>query len=247
MDKFQRIDQLKKDLDQERPLPPEVVQNLKDVYKVEWTYHSNAIEGNTLTLMETKLVLEEGLTIGGKHLREHFEAVNHAEAIDYIEEKVITQSHLDESILKKIHAIILKNIDDKNAGVYRSINVRISGSEHTPPHFLQVDHEMRNLFEWYNQAKSKLHPVKLAALFHFKFVYIPPFVDGNGRTARLLMNLLLMEAGYPPAIIKAENDQRLNYYKTLELASMQQNVDPFVSLIAECVENSLQQYINAIK
>ncbi|SFL33780.1 Fic/DOC family protein [Gracilibacillus orientalis] len=213
MNEFQRIDKLKNTLDQQKPLPPEVVNNLKDVYKVEWTYHSNAIEGNTLSLMETKMVLEEGLTIGGKQLREHFEAINHAEAIDYIDENVSGQSHLDEPLLKSIHALILKNIDDKNAGVYRSINVKISGSEHMPPHFLQVEQKIKNLFEWYKHAKNKLHPVELAALFHFKFVYIHPFVDGNGRTARLLMNFILMQAGYPPAIVKAENEQRLNTIK----------------------------------
>lgn len=202
-------------------------------------------EGNTLSLIETKLVLEEGLTIGGKQLREHFEAINHAEAIDYVEDHL--QHPLNESLLKNIHALALKNIDDKNAGRYRSINVRISGSEHIPAHFLQVEHDRKELFDWYNTEKDRLHPVALAALFHFKFVYIHPFTDGNGRVARLLMNLILMQAGYPPAIVKANSEYRLNYYQALEQASVQQETDSFVQLIADCVEESLERYLDVVR
>ncbi|WP_058305695.1 Fic family protein [Gracilibacillus massiliensis] len=245
MGAFNKINALKRTLDSYRPLPSEAVQNLKEVYKVEWTYHSNAIEGNTLSLMETKLVLEEGLTIGGKQLREHFEAINHAEAIDYVESNL--QHPLNEKLLKNIHALVLKNIDDKNAGKYRSINVRISGSEHTPTHFLQVEHDMRELFEWYNNEKDRLHPVELAAVFHFKFVFIHPFSDGNGRTARLLMNLILMQAGYPPAVVKANSENRLNYYRALEQASVEKDIKPFVELIAVCAEESLENYLDAIR
>nr|WP_237582184.1 Fic family protein [Pontibacillus yanchengensis] len=219
MSTIQRIDQLKQELDQYLPLPPEAVKNLREVYKIEWTYHSNAIEGNTLSLVETKVVLEEGLTIGGKQLREQFEALNHAEAIDYIEEQIGKEVPIDESLIKNIHSLIMKNIDDANAGAYRSINMRISGSEHQPPHFLQVQQEMKELLRWYEKNRKELHPVDLAALFHFKFVYIHPFSDGNGRAARLLMNLIPMEFGYPPAIVKADKDQRLKYYQTLEMAA----------------------------
>lgn len=247
MEKFQRIDALKSELDACRPLPAAAVKNLRDVYRVEWTYNSNAIEGNTLSLIETKVVLEDGLTIGGKRLQEHLEVVNHAEAIDFVEEQVQQHAILDEKTLKLIHYLILKNIDNENAGKYRSINVRISGSKHEPPHFLQVPHEMEELFVWYEQAKAELHPVELAALFHFKFVYIHPFADGNGRTARLLMNLILMSHGFPPAIVKAENDQRLRYYETLEMASTEEELQPFIRLIASRVEESILNYLNAIR
>lgn len=246
MNNFNRVDELKAKLDENRPLPAAAVKNLRDVYRVEWTYNSNAIEGNTLSLIETKVVMEDGLTIGGKRLQEHFEVINHSEAISFIEEQVTQTAELDERTLKTIHHLILKNIDDENAGRYRSINVRISGSQHEPPHFLQVPHDMQELFTWYRQEKDRLHPVELAALFHFKFVYIHPFADGNGRTARLLMNLILMSHGYPPAIVKAENSQRLTYYEVLETASVKGDTQPFIKLIADCVEESLLNYLNAI-
>lgn len=247
MKDFAYIDSLKNELDHYRPLPSATVRNLKEVYRVEWTYNSNAIEGNTLSLIETKVVLEDGLTIGGKRLQEHLEVINHSAAIDFVENQVNHAGELDERTLKMIHYLILKNIDDENAGVYRSINVRISGSQHTPPHFLQVSQEMNELFTWYEQEKERLHPVKLAALFHFKFVYIHPFADGNGRTARLLMNLILMSHGFPPAIVKAEDSQRLHYYETLETASVQNITEPFIELISKCVEESLLNYLSVIR
>lgn len=208
---FDKLDQLKSELDQLRPLPTAAVRNLDEVYRIEWIYNSNAIEGNTLSLLETKLVLEEGLTIGGKKLREHFEVINHSEAIHYVQDVVNRDIELTEYVMKSIHHLVLKNIDDENAGRYRMINVRISGSQHTPPHFTTVPEKMEQLVQWYHQQKDKLHPITLAAQFHFKFVYIHPFSDRNGRTARLLMNLILMKYGYPPAIVKAADEARLKY------------------------------------
>ncbi|PWA13441.1 Fic family protein [Pueribacillus theae] len=243
---FSKIDTLKEQLNKNRPLPPEVLQNLREVFRVDWTYHSNAIEGNTLSLLETKMVVEEGITVGGKTLREHFEAINHAEAIDFVETLVEQNSELSERIIKDLHALVLKNIDDKNAGTYRSVNVGISGSLHKPPHFLQVAEEMKRLLIWFKKNQDLLHPVELAARFHFQFVYIHPFIDGNGRTARLLMNLILMGAGFPPAIIKADREKRLYYYETLEKASVNGDLEPFILLVSECVEESLTRFLNAI-
>ncbi|CAG7646919.1 hypothetical protein PAESOLCIP111_05272 [Paenibacillus solanacearum] len=244
---FQIIDELKKELDQLRPLPSAAVKNLDEVYRVEWTYNSNAIEGNTLSLLETKLVLEEGLTIGGKKLREHFEVINHSEAISYVQDLVRRDVELSEFAIKSIHQLVLKNIDDDNAGRYRTINVMISGSQHTPPHFTVVSERMEQLVKWYHDRKDELHPVELAAAFHFRFVYIHPFTDGNGRTARLLMNLILMKYGYPPAIVKAASDTRLKYYEALETASIHDDLSSFLQLIAECVEESLHKYIASVK
>ncbi|MZQ80706.1 Fic family protein [Paenibacillus sp. 5J-6] len=244
---FDNIDRLKKELDELRPLPAAALRNLDEVYRIEWTYNSNAIEGNTLTLLETKLVLEEGLTIGGKKLREHFEVVNHSEAIYYVQDVVHRNIELTEYVVKSIHQLVLKNIEDENAGRYRMINVLISGSQHVPPHFTVLSSKMEHLMEWYNDHKDTIHPVELAAEFHFRFVYIHPFSDGNGRTARLLMNLILMKFGFPPAIVKAANNDRLKYYETLEIASINTNLQPFVQLIAGCVEESLQRYIGAVK
>jgi Fic family protein len=145
---FAKTDHLKKELDDLRPLPSAAVRNLDEVYRVEWTYNSNAIEGNTLTLLETKLVLEERLAIGGKKLHEHFEVINHSEAINNVQEVVSRKIELTESVIKSIHHIVLKNIDDENAGRYRMINVLISGSQHTPPHFTVVTEKMEKLVRW---------------------------------------------------------------------------------------------------
>ncbi|MGL4819372.1 MAG: Fic family protein [Bacilli bacterium] len=243
---FNRADVLKKKLDDYRPLPAEVVANLRDVFTIEWTYNSNAIEGNTLTLLETKLVVEEGLTIGGKKLKEHFEAINHVEAIQYVEALVQNEIPLTLIELKNMHHLILKNVDDQNAGIYRRVNVRISGSEHRPPHFTALLDEMDELFRWYQLNKDHLHPIELASFMHFKFVYIHPFSDGNGRTARLLMNLILMQHGYPPAVIKAKNESRMKYYEALEEGSVSGNIVPFVQLVRDCVEESLEEYLDAI-
>lgn len=244
---FEKIDKLKQELDALRPLPAAAVRNLDEVFRVEWTYNSNAIEGNTLSLIETKLVLEDGLTVGGKKLREHFEVINHSEAISYVQDIVNRDLELSEVVVKSIHQLVLKNIDDQNAGRYRMINVGISGSQHNPPHYTVVPENMEQLIQWYHQEKTLLHPVELAAQFHFRFVYIHPFTDGNGRTARLLMNLILMCFGYPPAIVKAEPNLRLKYYETLEEASVHNNLNRFVELIAESVEDSLKRYIAVVK
>jgi Fic family protein len=142
--------------------------------------NSNAIEGNTLTLLETKLVLEEGLTIGGKKLREHFEVINHSEAINYVQDIVNRNKELAEYVIKSIHQLVLKNTDDENAGRYRTINAMISGSQHTPPHFTVVPEKMEQLVQRYHEQKDKLHPVELAAQLHFQFVYIHIFRMGMG-------------------------------------------------------------------
>ena len=244
---FNKINKLKLELDSLRPLPAASLRNLDEIYRVEWTYHSNAIEGNTLTLFETKVVLEEGLTIGGKTLREHFEVINHGEAIQYVKDLVDRKIELSENVVKSIHQLVLRNIDDENAGRYRTINVGISGSKHNPPNFIAVPDKMEQLIQWYQQKKDHLHPVELAAKLHFQFVYIHPFTDGNGRTARLLMNLVLMSYGFPPAIVKAESGVRLQYYETLEEASVKDNLNPFIHLIAGCVEESLEKYISVVK
>lgn len=244
---FKAIELLKTKLDSYRPLEPALANKLREVYRIEWTYHSNAIEGNTLSLLETKLVVEDGLTVGnGKTVKEHFEAINHADAIDYVEDIVLKNEVLTERTIKQIHYLVLKNIDNTNAGNYRKSNVKISGSEHTPPDFLFVSEEMANLMKWYEEVKQSLHPVELAAIFHHKFVYIHPFVDGNGRTARLLMNLILMQYGYPPAIVKSKPENKLAYYQTLEEASVNQRLDPFVELISKCVEESLTNYLHSL-
>lgn len=239
---FGLIDDKKSILDSKRPLSTEVLKNLKKYFDVELTYNSNAIEGNTLTITETKVILEEGLTIGGgKSLREHLEVINHQEAINYIEDIVTQNIDISERVIKDLHAIILKSIDNKNAGVYRKNNVLISGSKHRPVEYMLVEEKMQELVQWYNEMKNQLHPVELAALFHFKYVYIHPFIDGNGRTARLLMNLILLRNGYPIAVIK--NEDRSEYMKALEVASVEGKTTTFIEIIIRAVDSSLDTYL----
>ncbi|MCU7209644.1 Fic family protein [Turicibacter sp. 1E2] len=232
-------------LDSKRPLSREVLMNLKKYFDVEFTYNSNAIEGNTLTITETKVILEDGLTIGGgKSLREHLEVLNHKEAIDYVQDVVSKEFDLSERVIRDLHHIILKSIDNSNAGVYRKANVLISGSMHRPPEYFLVEDKMKELLDWYHENKETMHPVKLAALFHFKYVYIHPFLDGNGRSARLLMNLILLRNGYPLTIIR--NSDRVDYMSALEKASTTGNTDDFVEFIAKAVDRSFDTYLYLI-
>lgn len=236
---FEKLDQLKQRLDSFRPLPAEIVRNLHDELVVRWTYNSNAIEGNTLTLKETKVVLE-GITIGGKTIVEHLEAINHRGAILYMEELVNHNEALSEWQIKSLHQLILKKIDDTNAGQYRTVNVTISGAAHRPPVHFKLTEEMEGFINWYNTGSRNIHPVERAALVHADFVKIHPFVDGNGRTARLLMNLELMKTGFPPAVLSTE--KRLAYYEALDSAHTKGNYEHFFELIYEVVEQSFEPY-----
>ena len=209
---------------------------------LRWTYHSNGIEGNTLSLKETKVVLE-GITVAGKSINEHLEAINHRDAILFIEQLASGSQQLNEHDIKSLHHLILKSIDDSNAGKYRNEEVVITGAEHNPPSFLDVPKQMQDLITWYQ--KSKQHPIEKAAQLHINFVGIHPFVDGNGRTARLLMNLELIRAKLPAVIIKQEN--KLEYYETLDLAHTTKKYQPFVKLLTNKLTKTLKQTISKEK
>lgn len=236
---FKKLDELKLKLDSFRPLNPYIVKNLHEDLVLRWTYHSNAIEGNTLTLKETKVALE-GITIGGKTLREHFEAINHKDAILFMEDLSQKEERLSEYSIKQIHSLILKNIDDENKGKYRTTNVIISGAEHKPPQSFEVQSKMQEFIKKYNENITKLHPIELASFVHIEFVKIHPFIDGNGRTSRLLMNLELIKAGFPPVVIKLED--RLEYYKALDIANNENDYKPFLELMKKVVEKSFEPY-----
>lgn len=236
------IDADKATLDAARPLPPHTVASLREKLMLEWTYHSNAIEGNTLTLRETKVVLE-GITVGGKSLREHFEATNHRDAILYVEDIVSKAEALSEWQIRNIHSLVLKGIDDSEAGRYRSENVVIAGASTIPPDFLHLPSEMASLMGWYETAGS-IPPVERAAELHTRFVKIHPFVDGNGRTGRLLLNFELMKSGYPPAIIRKED--RLAYYDALDNACVSGDYVDITRLVAESVQRSLDTYLDVL-
>ena len=221
---YKKLDRFKQKLDLYRPLSQKIIKNIHEDLVLRWTYNSNAIEGNTFTLKETKVALE-GITIGGKTMKEHFEVINHREAILFVEELVKKKKPLSEWDIKLIHQLILKNIDDKNAGVYRAVNVTISGADHVPPNFLKVQTEMSDFIAWYKSDAQKMHPIERAARIHADFVKIHPFVDGNGRTSRLLMNLELMKDGFPPVILSVE--KRLEYYEALDTAHTKGNYTYF--------------------
>lgn len=239
---FREVDRKKKLLDNKRPLPAYTLKSIRENLLLEWTYNSNAIEGNTLTILETKVVLE-GITVGGKTLREHLEVINHRDAILYVEEIVKNQEPLTEWQMKNIHRLILKAIDDNYAGNYRDQQVIISGSKHTPPESFLIKQQMENLIKWYNDS-IEMHPVEKAAMLHIIFVGIHPFIDGNGRTSRLLLNLELMKNGYPPIIIKAEN--RLKYYSALDKAHTTNNSKDFITLVIEELDKTLDIYLKYI-
>ena len=237
---FASLDALKARLDAHRPLPADIVSQIRQAMRIRFTYHSNAIEGNTLTMSETKAVLEDGITIGGKSLKEHLEAVGHSHAIDYMEALVQKDEALTERTLKEIHNLILRNIDGANAGTYRRMNVLISGAGHIPPPAERVLEKMEAFFRWYGAARGALHPVEFAARVHADFVNIHPFKDGNGRTARLIMNFELMRAGFPTVIVPV--DARPDYYRNLDIAATQGDYLPFVMQIAELAQKSFAPY-----
>lgn len=240
---FTPIDQLKAWLDRQRPLSPALLARLREDLVLRWTFNSNAIEGNTLTLLETKVVLE-GITIGGKLMREHFEAINHRDAILYVEDIVGKQEPLSEWQIRNIHQLVLKNIDDENAGAYRKVNVTISGARHVPPDSVFVPEQMASFIADYERLAAAQHPVERAARVHADFVKIHPFIDGNGRTSRLLMNLELMKAGYPPAVLPVA--RRLDYYKALDTTHVDGDYAPFIAFVAECVVEGFGPYRHAL-
>lgn len=233
------LDALKAKLDALRPLPQAALRNLHEELVLRWTYHSNAIEGNTLTLMETKVVLE-GITVGGKLMREHFEAINHRDAILYVEDVVQRAEPFSEWQIRNLHRLVLKQIDDENAGNYRKLNVTIAGARHLPPDMLLVPEQMAALLHWYENEAQALHPVIRAAQLHVDFVKIHPFVDGNGRTARLLLNLELLKAGFPAIVLPVE--KRLAYYEALDRAHVEGDLSPFMALVVDCVKEGFAPY-----
>ncbi|MEH6855662.1 Fic family protein [Priestia megaterium] len=240
---FEQINRKKVNLDTLRPLPKYTLKSLREKLLLEWTYNTNAIEGNTLTMNETKVVLE-GITVGGKTMREHLEVINHRDAIAYVEEIVQKGEPLTEWQIKNLHRLVLKGIDDEYAGVYRDQQVFIAGAKHTPPAPYLIKEQMEQLIKWYENEAQKLHPVERGAMLHAIFVGIHPFIDGNGRTSRLLLNLELMKSGFPAVVIKVEN--RLAYYEALDKSHTTKNYQDFIQLIVKEVEDSLNLYLSAL-
>jgi Fic family protein/DNA-binding XRE family transcriptional regulator len=214
--------------------------------ELEYTFESNRIEGNTLTLKETDLVINEGLTISGKSMREHLEAINHKEAIEYVKYLVENKSALNERELLTIHNLILRGIDPANAGRYRNVQVMIKGSNHTPPAPYLVAKHMEDYFLWYETHKNKLHPVLLAAEMHERLVTIHPFIDGNGRTSRLVMNLILLKHGFVIANIKGDAKSRMAYYSALENVQTAGDKNDFLELVATYEFEAIERYVDIL-
>ncbi len=238
-----RLHTKKAHLDALRPLPPSAVRRLEEQLAIEWTYNSNAIEGSTLTLRETQLILEQGITIGGKSLREHFEVINHRDAIALVESLAEKREPVTAGVVRQLHVLVLARIDDDNAGQYRQLPVRIAGAAHEPPPAREVPARMTDWADWLAaQVSAGAEPVELAAVAHHRLVSIHPFLDGNGRTARLVMNLVLLRTGYPPAIIARAN--RAQYYRALAAADRGDDV-PLANLVGRAVERTLMLYLDA--
>jgi len=239
---YEKLLKKKRELDKLRPFPKAALQELKKQLEIELTYNSNAIEGNSLTLQETRLVLEHGITISGKSLKDHFEAINHKEAILFVEDSL--KEEIDEKLIKKLNGLVLDKIYEDERGRYRTTNVRILGAIKSPPQAEKVPRLMSNFIEFIKKNPDNINAIEMAAVMHYKFVEIHPFSDGNGRTARLLMNLFLMKHGYPITIV-LKNDRK-KYYQTLKEAD-KGNIKPFIDFIGYCINRSLDIYLSAFK
>ena len=239
-----RIVEKKQRLDRHRPLSPSLLNRLRKEFMVEYTFDSNAIEGSTLTLHETRMVIEEGLTVQGRLLRDILAARNHPEAIEYVEGLAKAGGSLTEVDVLTLHRLIMEGVDE-GAGRYREAGVRIAGAVFSLPKSTEVSAMMRSLLDWLDRNLEELSPVELAAVFHHRFVSIHPFAEGNGRTARLLMNLILMRNSYA-FIVSVSRQDRDKYIRALREAD-QGSLNDFVNYVARCAERTLDIYLNTIE
>ena len=240
-----RLEEKLRILNSYRPLPTPAVKKIGEQFEIEMTYNSNAMKGNSLTLKETYLVINEGITIKGKPLKDHLEAKSHKEALDYLYALVSEnkQNTISERLIRLFHQIVTQDIDKEWAGRYRNSSVLIGGADYKPPEAIDVPRLMEDLMGWIRGNQKKLHPIELAAIVHHKIVSIHPFFDGNGRTARLMMNVILMRADYPLAVI-LKNDRK-KYYNALAQAD-NENLAPLVRFIAQSAERSLDIYLKVL-
>ena len=232
------IDKLQKEINANRPIDGEALQQIQEYYRIGLTYSSNALEGNSLTESETKVVLEEGITIGGKPLKHHFEAAGHSDAFDFMFQlsgkKVITVTDI-----MKMHRLFYDRIDRKNAGRYRKVKAFITGSKYPLPLPKDLKFLMNQLEIKMAENREKRHPVEAAAIAHKDFVFIHPFIDGNGRVARLIMNLILLQEGYNIAMIPPV--LRAEYLTSLERAH--ENDEDFIRFIGSVIKETQKDYI----
>jgi Fic family protein len=238
-----RLAEKKAKLDQLRPLHPSVVQRLYEDIRILLSYHSNAIEGSTLSLFETKMVIEEGITVGGHSLKEHLAAVNHAEALDLVRSLVEQHTPITMETILQLHGIMMDKLLP-DAGQFCAGFVHFRGSSHAPPHPAQLRHLMHEWLAWLDDEGMQYPSVTRAAIAHVGFESVHPFSDGNGRVGRLLLNLMLMRDGYPPALLLQE--WRIGYMQALAVAQTKDSYGPIVNLIGRSVEQALDRYLTSI-
>lgn len=239
---FERIEELKAELDTRRPLTQGELERLNEEFMIEFTYNSNAIEGNTLTLQETAMVLE-GITIDQKPLKDHLEAVGHKDAFLYVQDIVSNKIPLTEFVIKNIHSLVLMNRPE-DKGVYRRVPVRIMGAYTEPVQPYMIEPKITELLAENEKRKDTMNIIERIARFHLEFESIHPFIDGNGRTGRLLMNFELMQNGYPPINVKFTDRKR--YYEAFDNFSKNQDATSITNLITEYVAERLEQYLRVI-
>lgn len=259
---FNKINILKEEINQFRPIDEGLQRTVQEKLRIEWTYNSNAIEGNTLTLGETAFYLREGLTSEGRPLKDYLEARNHAEAIDGLHDIIEKKRDLTEGLIKEFHAVLLKGVEFTEAmgssgqrikkpvspGQYKirpNHVLTLIGKIHYYVDPLHVKDEMEKLLHWYHHESPPLHPVARSAIFHYRFVNIHPFDDGNGRLARILMNLILMQEGYPPCIIQTRHRRR--YLECLEKADTEGDTTPFVTFVGEELLSTQQTILEILQ
>lgn len=238
---FARLEEKKAKLDLHRPLAPAIARRLHEDLRIRLTYHSNAIEGNTLTLRETQVVIEEGITIGGHSLREHLEATNHAKAFDELRHLAEGRAPITLETILRLHALVLHDIEE-SSGMWRTQPVYIRGSDHRPPDASLVPELMVQWVRWLTGPGMNYHPIVRGAISHHGFVAVHPFIDGNGRTSRLMLNLQLLQDGYAPAIVLRE--WKLRYLQALQAAD-RGVYQPIINLIGQAVETGLDFYLDA--
>jgi Fic family protein len=236
---LKKIDTLKAKIDAHRPLDTHVLKQIREYFRIGMAYSSNALEGNSLTETETKIVIEDGITIGGKPVRDHLEALGHSEAYDLLF-RLAKHQDITEANVKELHRLFYYRIDAKQAGRYRKHRVIITGTDFIPPAPEKVPVLMTGLSE----TRVKHHPVEFAAIIHKELVTIHPFIDGNGRAARLLMNLALLQAGYPLAIIPPVS--RRDYLDTLN-RTHKGSAEPFVNFITGVCYESAKEYLRLLE
>lgn len=243
--RFKDNDEYKAKIDAYRPLEEYILKQIKAYFKISFTYTSNAIEGNSLSLNETKIIIEDGITIGGKPVKDHLEVIGNSNAYDLLFDIANQNILITEDTILKLHKILYSNIDETNGGEYRNCNVLITGSEYELPKHQDVPKLMKEFCSKIESNKDKMHPVEFAAWLHERLVSIHPFIDGNGRTARLLMNLALLQAGYNITTISPV--VRNDYIAGLQDAQLKNNIVPFTNFISEMVLESQKEYLRIIE